>query len=187
MPDADSTNALTAIIKALTPLASEERRRTVDAAMLFLGEPATTADVGRDVAKGTTHNSIAEGYPPAATRWLKQHDMSAEELDQVFHFNPDGSFEIHDAPGKSKKEKTLNTYTLTGLGSMLTTGERSFDDSLARGFCETIGCYDPANHAAYLKDKGAEFSGDKARGYSLTNVGVKRGTALVKELAGAGK
>jgi hypothetical protein len=105
----------------------------------------------------------------------------------VFHFNDDGTFDIHDAPGKSKKEKTLNTYILTGVGKYLTTKTRDFDDSMARGFCESIGCYDPANHASHLKNKGSEFSGDKNKGYSLTNVGVKRGAALVKELAGAVK
>ena len=90
-------------------------------------------------------------------------------------------------PGRSKKEKTLNAYILTGLGRFLTKNDRVFDDALARGFCETIGCYDPANHAAHLKDKGPEFTGDKSRGYSVTNLGIKRGAALVKEHAGAAK
>jgi hypothetical protein len=38
-----------------------------------------------------------------------------------------------------------------------------------------------------LKRKGADLSGDKRRGYTLTSVGIKRGAALVKELAGAAK
>jgi hypothetical protein len=63
-----------------------------------------------------------------------------------------------------------------------------FENAMARGFCEKIGCYDQANHAVHLKkNKGGEFSGDKNKGYTLTSVGMKRGAALVKELAGAAK
>jgi hypothetical protein len=186
MPDTDTTNALTTIIKALTPLKSNERHRIVDAAMLFLGETSVSTERGAEAADA--QKEVGDGnYPAGARTWMKQNGVSAEELDMVFHFGSDGTFDIHDAPGKSKKEKTLNTYILTGLGRYLTTSERGFEDSLARGFCETIGCYDPANHAAHLKDKGAEFSGDKSKGYTLTNVGVKRGAALVKEVAGAAK
>jgi hypothetical protein len=117
--------------------------------------------------------------------WLKQNDVTPDELDQVFHFVADGKFEIHDAPGKSKKEKTLNTYILTGLGKFLATGQRDFDDALARGFCQTIGCYDIANHGKYLGDyKGPEFTGDKSKGFSLANPGIKKGAVLVKALAG---
>jgi hypothetical protein len=118
---------------------------------------------------------------------MQQYSVSPEELDQVFHFKGDGIFDIHDAPGKSKKEKTLNTYILTGVGRFLITNNREFDDQTVRGFCETIGCYDRANHAAYMKAKGPEFSGDKKKGYSLTNVGVKRGATLVKEVAATAK
>jgi hypothetical protein len=118
---------------------------------------------------------------------MKKHDISEEELDQVFHFGEDGSFVIHDVPGKSSREKTLATYALTGVGTFLTTNQRAFDDSTARGFCETIGCYDRTNHSKHLKEKHPEFTGDKSKGYSLTNPGLKRGAALVKELAGATK
>ena len=115
--------------------------------------------------------------------WMQQNDISPEELDRVFHFQANG-FDIHGAPGKSKREQTLNAYILTGLGVFLTTDERKFTDAMARGFCETIGCFDSPNHAKYRKKKVTEFSGDKSRGYSLSNVGLKRGAMLVKELAG---
>jgi hypothetical protein len=67
------------------------------------------------------------------------------------------------------------------------TGDRGFQDSSARSLCEILGCYDGPNHAKYLKAKGADFSGDKTKGYSLTKVGEKRAAELVKELAGAAK
>lgn len=184
MANTDTTNALTTIIKALTPLKPDERHRTVDAAMLFLGEATKTSSRERKVGPSGADRDTGDGeYPAAVTKWMQQHSISSEELDQVFHFKDD-SFDIHGAPGRSKREQTLNTYVLTGLGAFLTTGDRKFADATARGFCETTGCFDAPNHAKYLKDKGAEFSGDKSKGYSLSNVGVRRGATLVKELAG---
>ena len=188
MADLDTTSVLTTIIKALTPLNSEERHRTMDAAMMFLGETTMSAPAEhKGEVTGPDKNASDGIYPAAVSAWMQQNNVSDEELDQVFHFKGDGSFDIHDVPGKSKKEKTLNAYILAGLGKFLTTNDRAFDNVMARGFCETIGCYDAPNHAAYLKVKGPEFSGDKNKGYSLTNVGVKRGAALVKELASAAK
>jgi hypothetical protein len=37
-----------------------------------------------------------------------------------------------------------------------------------------------------MKKTGPEFTGDRSKGYSLTNPGIKRGAALVKEVAGTG-
>jgi hypothetical protein len=180
-----TTTALTTIISVLTPLNSEERHRTVDAAMLFLGETARLPARKREAAaEGDARGAMDGDYTEKIQKWMEKYSVSPGELDQVFHFHDDGTFDIHGAPGRSKKEQTLNTYILTGLGKFLTTSDRTFDDATARGFCETIGCYDPANHAAHLKSKGPEFSGDKKKGYSLTNAGVSRGAALAKELAG---
>jgi hypothetical protein len=159
--------------------------------MLFLRETAEPAPAGgapaeRKTAAGAGNDAGDGSYPAAVNRWMDQHGVSAEAMDKVFHFKDDGSFETHDVPGKSMREKTLNTYILTGVGNFLASNNRTFDDSLARGFCEKMGCYDKANHAAHLKKhRGAEFSGDKSKGYTVTNVGIKRGAALVKELAGA--
>jgi hypothetical protein len=179
----NATTALNAIITALTPLPSDQRRRTVDAAMLFLGEKTTAEQIEPRLTPQDGYAPDYEGRPPQATKWMNQHGVSEEELERTFHFNGDGTFDIHDVPGKSKKERTLNTYALTGLGKFLSTNHRAFDDSTAREFCEKLGCYDPANHAVHIKAKGAEFSGDKAKGFALTTVGMKRGAVIVKELA----
>lgn len=187
MADIDTTDALTTIIKALSPLNSDERHRTVDAAMMFLGE--TTKTVRKEpIGKAAgSEGSESGNFADAVQKWMKQHEVSEEQLDQVFHFTGDGDFDLHDAPGKSKKDQTLNTYILTGVGTFLASNNRTFDDATARGFCEKIGCYDPTNHATHLKNKGSEFSGDKNKGYSLTNVGMKRGAALIKEIASGEK
>ncbi len=110
MASTDTTSALTSIINILTPLTSEDRHRTVNAAMLFLGETVKApgpAGTGKGVGEGSN--------PGAVGAWMTQYGVSQDQMDQVFHFNNDGSFSIHDAPGRSKKEKTLNTYILTGL------------------------------------------------------------------------
>jgi hypothetical protein len=181
----DTTIALTKIIEALTPLQADERRRTVDAAMTFLGEPVKAAPGARK--PGTGEGDSGGDHPATASKWMETSGVTPEQLDQVFHFGGDGKFDILDAPGTTKKDQTLNTYILTGLGTYLATGNRAFDDATARGFCVKIGCYDAANHATHLKEKHPEFSGDKKTGYTLTTVGTKRGAALVKELAGVTK
>ena len=188
MTDTDTTTKTTAlmtIINALEPLLPEERRRTVDAAMTYLGEPVKAAPVTRK--SGTGEGDSGGDHPAAASKWMEKYGVSAEELEQVFHFDGNGGFVIHDAPGRWKKEQTLNTYTLTGLGAYLATGNGAFDDATARGFCVKIGCMDQANHATHLSDKHPEFTGDKKKGYTLTTVGMKNGAALVKELAGTAK
>jgi hypothetical protein len=186
MTDTNTTTALTTIIEALKPLGSDDRRRIVDAAMTFLGE--TTKRTPAEPASGAGEDADHESYPPAVSGWMRQNGISPDEVDRVFQFK-DGSFEIHDAPGGSnKKKKSVNTYILTGVGKYLTTDSRTFEDAMARQFCETVGCYDPNNHSHTIKHNGApEFTGDKKKGYSLTNVGLKRGAALVKELASAAK
>jgi hypothetical protein len=181
------TAALTKVIEALRSLNSEERRRTVESAMVFLGEQTSSL---KKTAKDTGSGEIAsdDRFSMAAGKWMQKYDISADELDQVFHVADDGSFDIHDVPGSSKKDKTLNTYILVGLGKFLTTGEQSFDDSMARHLCENLGCYDAANHAAHLrKYRGPELTGNKKKGYTLTAAGLKGAAAIVKQLAGANK
>jgi hypothetical protein len=156
--------------------------------MLFLGERPEVLSAGQKVATSGASNDASGGtYSAAINTWMRQNALSSEEVGQVFHFKDDGSFDIHDVPGTSKKDKTLNTYILAGVGTFLMKNERAFDDATARGFCERLGCYDRANHAAHLKAKHPEFSGDKKKGYSLTHPGVKRGAELVKELTGSAK
>lgn len=71
---------------------------------------------------------------------------------------------------------------LVGIAKLLSSGDPSFDDKSARALCETSGCYDSANHAASLRDKGNEFTGTKDKGWTLTTPGLKRGAILIKEL-----
>jgi hypothetical protein len=176
--------ALTAIIETLAALAPEDRQRTVQAAMMFLGTPTKPA-VDRQLADEEDHgeDTAAEDYPAAAEKWMAQNHVSRDQLGRAFHFKGDGKFELHDAPGASKRERALNTYILTGVGKYLATENREFDDATARAFCKKIGCFDAANHSYTIKsNKGGEFSGDTKAGFMVTNIGLKRGAELVKAL-----
>jgi hypothetical protein len=183
----DATQALTQIIKTLSPLSSEERHRTVDAAFKFLGEAPLSSGSGQAPAQqqAAPKNLAGGGHSGTKDTWMKQYGVNEDQLDHVFLFRADGTFDIHDVPGKTKKERTLNAYILTGVGVYLSSGSREFTDDQARGICDEMGCLDVANHASTLKGKGAEFNGDKTRGWTITNIGLKSGAALVKAVAEA--
>lgn len=172
-------DALSGVVEILTPLSSEERTRVVRAALAFLGESSTAADSD---SSGPTESTI--DLQPRARAWLKQNSISAEQLQEIFHFS-DGALEVIAAhlPGRNRKEQTYNAYVLTGIGQLLLTGDASFDDRAARALCEKFGCYDSANHSAHLRDKGNEFTGSKERGWTLTVPGLKRAADLIKDMS----
>jgi hypothetical protein len=119
---------------------------------------------------------------PRARSWMSQHGVSAVELQQIFHV-ADGEVEvIATVPGRNKKNQTYNAYVLTGLSQFLATGTPAFTDKAARALCEASGCYDRANHAVHMKEKGNEFTGSKDKGWTLTAPGLKRAAELIKEL-----
>lgn len=174
------------LVDLLEPLSPDERQRLVKGALAALGDaPVSTAAINTNPARAISHSDVGGENVIAgkAQAWMKQNSVSFEQIEQVFHFGPDGGVELIAAlPGKSRREQTLAAYVLSGLGNFLTKGDGSFDDELARGRCETAGCFDAGNHAKFLKDKGNEFSGDKQKGWSLTSPGLKRAAALVQEM-----
>jgi hypothetical protein len=173
-----SMDTLATIIEALKPLSSEERTRLVRAAMVFLGETPATKDLA-----GISEDSVnSEQFPPRAKAWMRQHSVTTDQLEEVFHLS-DGTAEVMGSlPGRNKKEQTYSAYILTGLCKLLLTGSPSFDDKAARELCEKSGCYDSANHSAHLRDRGNEFSGSKEKGWTLTAPGLKRGAEIIKEI-----
>ncbi len=116
MEQMQNVDPLAAVVTALKPLDSAERRRTVEAALHYFGDLPLAAVGGPTPGGPSNCADDASGYPEPIAPWLKQHGVTTDELDQVFHFRTDGTFDIHDVPGKTKKEKSLNTYVLTGLG-----------------------------------------------------------------------
>jgi hypothetical protein len=186
MTKTNQTDILAKFIELLAPLSSEERQRMVRASLTFLGEepsnelklPEMKADQGGDDELD---------LPIRARAWFKQSGLVSEQLQQVFHF-ADGKVDViaSDIPGSSTRVKTINAYVLAGLAKYLASGELKFDDKSARSVCATSGCYDPTNHATYLKAKGNLFTGSKD-GWAMTTPGLKRAIELVKALTKSDK
>jgi hypothetical protein len=184
MSDKKLTEIVAEIVDLLTPIDSVERLRIIKASLTLLGETdSSDTHAGIDGA-GSEVDGEASGLQARVRGWMRQHFVTIEELQQVFHFE-NGTTEIiaGDIPGKNKKEKTLNAYILTGLGKFLATGVAAFDDKSARALCVSSGCYDESNHSSIIKEKGNEFAGTKDSGWTLTAPGLKRAAALVKEIA----
>lgn len=183
-----NTEATAEIVEILAPFDSDARLRIIQASMTLLGESSSLPalqmksspkDQGDDVLE-----SDAGALPQRARLWMSQNSLTLNQIEQVFHIE-DGRAQIiaGEIPGKNKKEKSYSAYILTGLAGLLSTGVPTFDDKSARGLCEVSGCYDSANHAANLKDKGNEFTGTKEKGWTLTVPGLKRAAEIVKEIA----
>ena len=182
MTEVKITDVVTEIVDILTPLQSEDRRRVIAASLTLLGEEASIAKNTNANEDGDDSEALAK-LPPRARVWMKQNNVSAEELEEVFHISEDGVEVIAaEIPGKSDKEKTYSAYILMGTARLLATGTPAFEDKAARALCQSSGCYNSVNHSTYLKDRGNEFTGSKETGWTLTGPGLKRGSALVKEL-----
>jgi len=167
-------------VDLLDPLSPEDRQKVVSAGLTLLGEPQVAK------AQGGQSSRDDSGLPSKAQIWAKQNNVGEDALNQVFHI-ANGAAEViaSDVPGKSKKEQVFNCYLLTGIAALVSTGDTSFDDQSARTLCQSAGCYDKTNHATYMKDKSNDLAGNKDRGWSLTNPGLKSGAALVKQIAQA--
>ena len=174
-------DAMTKIVEILTPLSSEDRARAVSAALTLLGDVQSKApQEGAD--DQIASDSDLGVLSPRTRHWMNQNGISVTELQHVFHVVDGGAEVISAIPGRNKKEQTYSAYVLTGLGQFLVTGNAAFTDKAARALCEASGCYDRANHAVHLRDRGNEFTGTKEKGWTLTAPGLKRAAELVKEL-----
>lgn len=177
------------IVELLVNENSETRVRAINAALLILGETSTRS--GSFGSGKASFERVGIGHEPnpdmsgRASTWLRQNDISTEQLDQVFHTaNGATDFIGSNVPGQSERDKTCNAYVILGVTQLLSTGVASFDDKTAREFCRNLGCYDNTNHATYLtKGKGNNFAGSKERGWTLTAPGLAYGATLIKELA----
>lgn len=187
MADKKTTQVVAEIVDLLTPLESAERIRVIRASMMLLDETLPAAPPQAAGLGEAAGNDAIDGVPGMSSRvqaWMKQNSVSAEQLEQVFHFEDSKAGIIAgEIPGKNNKEKTLNAYVLVGLSYFLSTESAAFDDKSARSLCESSGCYDQGNHSYYIKNRGNEFTGTKEKGWTLTAPGLKRAAAIVKEIA----
>jgi len=172
------------VVAALEPFSPDERKRIIKASLTVL-EPDEAAVAGSSASPGSVESGGGlENIHQAAQRWMKNYGVTREELDQVFHIESGSATVLSvELPGSNKRANTHSAYVLVGIASLIATGDASFDDKTARALCETLGCYDPNNHASTMKEIGSVLNGSKGTGYKLTAPGQREGALLIKKIA----
>jgi hypothetical protein len=192
MGEDPARKALNAIVDALQDLQSADRKRAVLGALHFLDEdwvplPQKTGKAAADTGTGRERPEANGAFSPSVQAWMDKNELTEEMVEQVFAFDNGRISIIGDVPGKGKREKSIAIYTLMGLGTFLQTGERLFQDDIAREACSTHSAYDQSNHAGTMREMRNEITGDKASGWTITMPGLKKGAAIVREIIGNGK
>lgn len=177
--------ATTKLVAILSPLGSEERIRVVQASLMLLGETSSFMNQSSGSQGAGQQDGNDEEATPAMSQqgkvWMKRNNVTMEQLEHCLHFDG-GKVEPIALPGSATKnvDKVISTYLITGLASFLASGEASFSDQTARGFCEHFGCYDGGNHSKNMKGLGNRITGSKSAGWKLTAPGMTAALALVR-------
>ena len=178
------TQATVKVHEVLEPFSADERKRIVAAALTLLGDDPmirTPATSGKAAAEASDDSA---SLPSAAQLWMKKNSLDMDTLEHYFHFDGGSVTPIElPANGSGKREKTIHTYLLTGVASLLSSGDSSFADETARKLCEHFGCYDSPNHASYLKKFGNQITGSKSAGWKLTAPGLSAAALSLKKTA----
>ncbi|TAN24342.1 MAG: hypothetical protein EPN33_00830 [Acidobacteria bacterium] len=176
------TDVVTKIVDTLEPLSSDDRKKVLRSALALLDE-AVSASTGGSDAEDDWGGSGPGELGLRVKSWMKQNQLTSAQIAETFHLEDDAAQFIGEAQGKSAKEQTFNAYILAGLAAFLVSGETKFTEKDAVELCKKLGCHNTANHAAYLKNHGNEFTGTKAKGWTLTTPGLRRAAELVKTIA----
>lgn len=178
-------SSMAKVVEVLSPLASEERVRVVNAALTLLGEggaPIAVAGAHQAASIPSSANfGDQSGISPQALAWLAKNNLTKAELEHWFHFdNGKVTPLILAGDANNRSQQTINTYLMQGFAAFLASGEASFDDQEARELCDHFGCYDKTNHAKYIKNFGNKITGSKSNGWKLTAPGINAAGTLVK-------
>jgi hypothetical protein len=170
------------LVRILTKMPPEEREKAISAARILL-TGSNNGDQEKPMDERAAGATATDGLSARAITWLKQHGLTREHIDQIFAL--DGTFDVIAArmPGRSKRQQTIEAYTVCGLRAFLQSGEPTFTDRDARLLCQRVGCYDPANHYNYMKGFDNRITGSKESGWRLTNPGLTAAAQIVSELA----
>jgi hypothetical protein len=173
--------AVPKLVQLLEPLTPDERQRAISAAMILFGQSAPVQSGNQFVFEP---HEVGEGICTKAANWMKKNAITREQLDHVFSIEGD-SIDVIAArmPETGKRKQTAQAYVLCGIRTFLRNGDLSFTDTDAREFCNKVGCYDLANHAAYTTSFGNLITGSKESGWRLTNPGLSVGAQIIKQLA----
>jgi hypothetical protein len=136
MGEHPARKAFNTIVGALQPLESPDRKRAVLSALHFLEEnwvPLPHKKAPEQAGTPQQEKSEASGtFLAGVQAWMKQNDLTSDEVEQVFSFDDGKVSVIVDLPGSSKRDDTIKLYTLMGVGTYLSAGERKFADEAAR-------------------------------------------------------
>ena len=190
-----SNKIATAVGKIVTELeefSADERKRAIAGALAILGDaesifaPKTCTESGSlPPAALAAQDDWFSGFSPKGIAWIRAHGLSKEQIEAAFHLD-NGSVELilGSAIGRSGRERTINTYVLTGAAALLATGAPDCADDVARGNCIRFGCYDKNNHPKFLRDLGNRITGSKKAGWKLTAPGLNAAASLLKPTEG---
>jgi len=179
MAKSNITEAVTKIYEQLQGLDAEERLRAAKAALTMLGEFTDDSQFSQK-KKGQKEELPGDSFSEKANTWIKKYAIKQEDLNEMFHLD-NGKVELilGKAIGDSNRQKTANTYLLTGVVAFLETGIPNFSDDIARGYCRHLGCYDSPNHSNYVKALENKVTGSKGSGWKLTAPGLIAATKLI--------
>jgi hypothetical protein len=176
------TDIVATIVGELTPLQSEDRQRVIQASLMLLGESPLATSKNPVQEKQNDVGDDSE-LPARVRTWMMQNNVSADQLQQVFHSGADGTeIIVPEIPGKVNRDRVRNAYVLLGLARLISSGEAKFEDKDARALCGRYGFFDGTNHMKHMKG-GNEFTGSRSTGWTLTAPGLKMGAALILQLA----
>jgi hypothetical protein len=171
------------IYALLEPLLPADRMKAINAALTLLGDVPIS---GGGEAKPRDDQDEDQGHVDAAKvsskgkSWMRKYKVTEDQLGEVFDLDDEAIQVIaDDVPGRSAKEKTINSYVVTGIGQYLKTGDVKFSDADARAVCKHIGCLNETNHSTYMDSRKNYFGGTKKTGWKLTAPGLKKGAELI--------
>lgn len=179
MPDATKQ-----VFDILEPFDSADRRKVVQAVLVLLGETAPAAPAADPNQHGRANQPDGAGLDelkPAARSWLRKHGLEMAALEHFIQIE-NASATVIELPGHptSARQRTQTSYLMAGIAALFASGEPSFADSVARGYCEHFGGYDPNNHATSVKELGNKVTGSKDGGWKLTAPGLSEAASLIK-------
>ncbi|MCH8342812.1 MAG: hypothetical protein IH983_02375 [Planctomycetes bacterium] len=176
------------VFELIEPLDSEDRHKVIASVMALLGEqPIDSRIGGRGFGPNGGGGDVRFGdreIGRTARRWISQHQLDADIIEQVFHFDQ-ACVEIIAAsvPGSTMKQQTGNAYLLTGLRALLEKDDSRFTDKEALALCKHLGCYDKNNHTANRNAIGNKVAGNRQSGFTLPAPGLNAAAEVVRQIA----
>lgn len=208
-PDGDDAelSAMQKVYSALKSLPSDGQQRVLDYVCKRLslsteqfGERAASRyERRKDLAESTEippardSDAIADldssddsdGINPVAQKWLRRNGLSAKSLETIFSIGGDEIDLISESVpgGSSKKARMKSVALLTSAAAYLASGAARVTDEKLREALRHYDAYDATNFASYLKGLGAEVTGTRENGYTLTPRGMASAATLLKGIS----